>query len=116
MSPTASVFKCGVCKETIRKTQPSIQCKICTLWIHVPCAGITDSALTALKANKSLSFSCSACDSNPRAGLESVLQKEIGDLNSKIDAFINKVDGEQTSIRQALADTVRVLNWRWLPV
>ncbi|KNC34051.1 hypothetical protein FF38_09592 [Lucilia cuprina] len=41
-----------------------------------------------------------------QALLTSVLQKEIGDLNSKIDAFINKVDGEQTSIRQALADTV----------
>ncbi|XP_046804915.1 uncharacterized protein LOC111687671 isoform X2 [Lucilia cuprina] len=108
MSPPTKTFKCGSCNDNINKNQTSIQCKECALWFHITCAKIPEKVLSALKDSR-LSFTCTSCNNDPRSGFETMLRNEISSLNCKIDDFINKVDSEQTSIKNALADTVASL-------
>lgn len=102
--PSNKGYSCGSCHENISRTQPSVQCKGCEQWHHVPCAGLNDKALVLLKDCKQLNYSCKPCSSNA-TGLN-IFRKEMGALNSKLDSFIEKSVSDHLSISKVLSDTV----------
>lgn len=112
MAPSKKVHKCGVCKLNIGSESCSIQCDLCSLWVHGSCAGISDADLVKFN-DVSVSFICSSCKSNVRSAGRSLVHDEVSSLNSKIDnlsakfdEFLRKGDEERTAIKQAFTDAI----------
>lgn len=101
--PSTKSVKCGACNESITKSQGSINCRICSHWLHASCAKISEKDLSAFKAIKSSAFICASCDSNLNdVGDNVCVANEICKLNKKFDNFILNNQLEQSSIKVAL--------------
>ncbi|KNC25470.1 hypothetical protein FF38_05861 [Lucilia cuprina] len=99
--PSTRIFKCVVCSDNICKTQPSIQCCSCKLWLHVKCSGTNEKDLAGLKGNK---YTCAICNNQPRTPeTDGSVKSEICALKSVIDNFINKVENDHISARSDLS-------------
>ncbi|KAI8114697.1 hypothetical protein CVS40_12961 [Lucilia cuprina] len=60
--PISKTYKCGSCNDTILKTQGSIMCNSCKLWLHFNCANVSKDHLVLFKDKQSsFSFTCPAC-------------------------------------------------------
>ena len=100
--PATKVFKCSTCKETIGKSQGSIQCKTCNLWLHLHCADITEKHLALFKERpKSFSFTCSGC-SDVFIDNSSV-REDVRALKNSFDDFVNASKEDNTAFQNTMA-------------
>lgn len=98
MAPSKKVHKCGVCTSNIGSGICSIQCDVCSLWVHGSCAGISDADLDKF-SDASVSFICSSCKSNMRSTGHSSVHDEVSNLNTKFDNL-------NATLKQAFTDAV----------
>lgn len=49
--PPAKTYKCAVCQDPINKSDHSIQCTNCKLWLHLLCADIEKKHLDLIREN-----------------------------------------------------------------
>ncbi|XP_058977110.1 uncharacterized protein LOC131801966 [Musca domestica] len=98
-----SAEKCGICNNSITKSQGSIMCKMCNKWIHAACANINEKDLAALKSVKSSIFTCVSCENCQRTNPNrNSISDEFRSLNAKLDGIIMSNQTEKNSIKAAL--------------
>lgn len=95
--------KCGVCDESVGKKN-SIQCDVCSIWVHQSCTVLSDQELDVIGKHTFLKFVCADCESNN--GLSKQVGDDISALNKKFDDMVSKAQEETTSVKNALAEAV----------
>lgn len=104
--PSSRSIECGLCSESITKSQGSIGCNICRKWFHASCAKLADKDLLALKAIKVSAFICSVCQSNLSKIRDNVgvtgVGEDIRNLSKKLDTFIENQNTEIIAMRTAI--------------
>lgn len=108
MAPAKKTHKCVVCKLAIGGTN-SIQCDICSSWVHGPCPGFSDKDMDKIDELPSMSFICVSCKSNISSGGVrdiSNLNSKFDSLNAKMDAFITKGNEDREFIKQSFDNAV----------
>ncbi|CAH2234446.1 jg6123 [Pararge aegeria aegeria] len=107
--------KCDICKKSITKSLPGVECSKCEKIVHLntKCSGLTNKQIVALKAASSLEWTCLDCQrDSPRRNSSIVIPEEDDDgddtpvqINAK--KLLNKIT---TEVEKAIKNEMRELN------
>ncbi|KAI8120458.1 hypothetical protein CVS40_8053 [Lucilia cuprina] len=101
--PVSKTYKCGSCNDTILKTQGSIMCNSCKLWLHLNCANVSKEHLVLFKDKQSsFSFTCPACLN--AADDNGSLRDEVRALKTTLEDFIKTSQNDRDSYKNSLAE------------
>lgn len=107
--------KCDVCKKTITKSSPGLECSKCERIVHLnnKCTGLTNKQITALKASSSLDWTCQECQlESPRKNASIIIPEEEDDeedahVQINTNKFLNNITKE---VEKAIRKELRELN------
>ena len=106
-------FDCPVCHKTANKVASnktgSVQCSVCSLWYHPPCAQVEDGKLEMIykcvEMGMNSPWSCTVCETGLAKVAKDVKENRarIGNLETRVEAIENSK--EQTEEKNKSQDT-----------
>lgn len=131
---SASHYICPVCEKIVKNNQNSIGCCICDKFFHISCVKITKEQHSFLYKNKIFHYKCTKCvnkkifvdqdDLNASGSsinpmdiiaelklqceqLKSEFQKQVDDLNKKLDTIMNAANIDCNARIQQIEDRLK---------
>ncbi|XP_045768189.1 uncharacterized protein LOC123880804 [Maniola jurtina] len=107
--------KCDVCKRTITKSLPGLECSKCDRVVHLNtrCSGLTGKQIAALKAATSLEWTCLECQrESPRRNSSIIMPEEDDeDDNTPVQIDAKKLlSNISKEVEKAIKSEMRELN------
>lgn len=97
----AKKILCPECKKDIGKSG-SIQCRNCSSWFHLPCAGLDDLFVEMSLKYNGVFFVCKDCIDKPHN-----LSGEMKTLNEKLDCLSQQISNNKDYLNSRLDNVVQ---------
>jgi hypothetical protein len=115
MSKNKQKETCLACNKAFNKTDSSIQCAICALWIHhKPCSGVSDDGFKFLseqvQATGTAYWACRACMAYSRAVTTKVreVEKKLEEVHKEVKEHASELVRVDKNVEQLRQDLEKV--------